>query len=110
MRVVLIIEDAHRAEANALAEIMGWGPDNYSVALSPTGTGPATHWGLSANAGDTFAALIEGAKVGSWPQGVTPMPDMIAALQVHFNADPANVRPKAHWAAVLMGQGLVRVP
>ena len=50
-RIALIVPDAQRAAANRIAAAMGWGAGCYSVPLSTDGAGPATDWGLSAEAG-----------------------------------------------------------
>lgn len=55
---VLIVSDAAKAAGNALGESMGWGPNNYSVALSPTGTLPATHWGCRVEVSQGFFDLL----------------------------------------------------
>ena len=68
---VLIIPAALHAEANALGEAIGWGPNNYSVPLSATGAEPATHYGLHTWAEDSFLTLIEGVSQGAMPEGLT---------------------------------------
>lgn len=55
---VLIVSDAAKAAGNALGESMGWGPNNYSVALSQTGTLPATHWGCRVEVSQGFFDLL----------------------------------------------------
>ena len=55
---VLIVSDAAKAAGNALGESMGWGPNNYSVALSQTGILPATHWGCRAEVSQEFFDLL----------------------------------------------------
>jgi hypothetical protein len=56
---VLILPTEQVETGNAVAQAMGWGPDNYSVPLSPTGSEPATHWGLHAWATEGFRDMIE---------------------------------------------------
>lgn len=55
---VLIVSDAAKAAGNALGESMGWGPNNYSVALSPSGSLPATHWGCRVEVSQEFFDLL----------------------------------------------------
>lgn len=55
---VLIVSDAAKAAGNALGENMGWGPNNYSVALSPSGSLPATHWGCRVEVSQGFFDLL----------------------------------------------------
>lgn len=42
----LILPVAYREAGNALAESMGWGPDNYSIALTDNGE-TITHYAVS---------------------------------------------------------------
>jgi hypothetical protein len=56
---VLILPEDQVATGNAVGEAMGWGPNNYSVPLSPTGAEPATHYGLHAWTDDAFKELVE---------------------------------------------------
>lgn len=67
---VLIIPAELRDKANTLAERMGWGPDNYSVPLSPSGVEPATHYGLHAWAQPSFAQMMQDAGDGVPPLGL----------------------------------------
>jgi hypothetical protein len=56
--VVLIIPADSLAEANALGEQLGYGPNNYSVPLSADGSS-ITHWGCHiAVASDSFVELL----------------------------------------------------
>ena len=50
----IVVKDLDKAVACAAGEAAGGGPNMFSVALAPTSTGPATHWGCS----------------GDWPQEV----------------------------------------
>lgn len=70
---VLIVPAAQRDAANALAEAMGWGPDCYSVPLSPDGAAPVTHWGLHSWVQESFALMLGAAGEGQMP------PELIAA-------------------------------
>jgi hypothetical protein len=56
---VLILPDDQVATGNAVAEAMGWGPENYSVPLSADGSEPATHYGLHAWVGEAFQQMVE---------------------------------------------------
>lgn len=56
---VLILPIDQVATGDTVAEAMGWGPNNYSVALSADGSEPATHYGLHAWAGDEFEQMVE---------------------------------------------------
>ena len=102
---VLIIPEAQRAKANALGEALGHGPNNYSVALSPTGSEPATHWGGCGEVTDDFIAMIADAAQGNPPAGLDyPLADLaevLGALIADFRADAAG-----HFADVLEAHGL----
>ena len=59
--LVGIISDKLKPDANLLAQVMGFGLDTYSVALSPTGAAPATHWAFHAAATAETVAVLSGA-------------------------------------------------
>jgi len=59
LSAVLILPDAQVTTGNAVGVTMGWGPDNYSVALSADGAEPATHYGLHAWVDEAFEQLVE---------------------------------------------------
>jgi hypothetical protein len=59
LSAVLILPDDQVATGNAVGQAMQWGADNYSVALSPTGAEPATHYGLHAWVDEAFEQLVE---------------------------------------------------
>lgn len=93
---VFIIPAAYRDAGNALGEAMGWGPGNYSVALSPTGQEPATHYGCRADVGPSFIALM-----GNPPPEAAPV---LAVLHADLrDTDDAY----GHWSGVLAGLGLM---
>jgi hypothetical protein len=102
---VLIIPEAQRDKANALGEALGHGPNNYSVALSPTSSEPATHWGGRGEVTDDFIAMIAGAAQGNPPAGLDyPLADLaevLAALIADFRADL-----NGHFADVLEAHNL----
>lgn len=109
---VLIIPVAERDQANALAEAMGWGPNNYSVPLSTAGTDPATHYGLRAGAEDSFEAMLGTAQAdGTMPQ---PLIDagfpadtfaaIVAAVIADFRDDPTG-----HFDDICAAHGLQRI-
>jgi hypothetical protein len=105
---VLILPANQVATGNAVGEAMGWGPDNYSVALSADGSEPATHWGLHAWAQDSVQALLES---GVYPPelaqaGVTQAAyeAMMAVLIFSFQGDTAG-----HFDAVCEANGLQMV-
>jgi hypothetical protein len=105
---VLILPANQVAIGNAVGEAMGWGPDNYSVALSADGSEPATHWGLHAWAADSFQTLVES---GIYPPelaeaGISEADydAMMAVLIFSFQADITG-----HFDAVCEANGLQMV-
>ena len=88
---VLIIPTALRTKANALGEALGHGPNNYSVALSPTGSEPATHWGGRGEVNQDFIAMIAAAAQGNPPAGLdypaADLAEVLRALIADFRAD-----------------------
>ena len=105
---VLIIPEAQRAKANALGEALGHGPNNYSVALSPTGREPATHWGGRGEVTDDFIAMIADSAQGNPPAGLdypaADLAEVLGALIVDFRADATG-----HFDAVLTANNLMMV-
>lgn len=96
---VLIVPAAHQAAANAVAEAMGWGPNNYSV---PLVTGEVvTHYGLHTQSSEQF----EG-----WVKGTTPLPEGMesaqAVIDVLTASFSATLNGRAHFDAVLDANGL----
>ena len=95
---IMTVPAAYRDAANAFAVSMGWGPDNYSVPLSPTGAEPATHWTLCATVGQGFIDLL-----------ASPPPEALPILSV-VNIDiSAEMGGMDHFAAVMGVLGLQRI-
>lgn len=96
---VFIIPDADREAGNAYAEKMGWGPNTYSVPLSPTGSPPATHWGCRAQVGPAFRTLL-----AQRPEDARELLDK-ARINVKRAAEVAEIKAQAgphdHWQAEL---------
>ena len=105
---VLIIPEAQRDKANALGEALGHGPNNYSVALSPTGNEPATHWGGRGEVTDEFIAMIADSAQGNPPAGLdypaADLAEVLGALIADFRADADG-----QFDAVLSANGLKMV-
>lgn len=92
---VLILPTAARDAGNALGAAMGWGPFSYSVALSPTGSAPATHYGCCAEVSVGFLALL-----------ASPPPEAAPVLAVLTIDTRDTADPGAHWHEVLADHGL----
>lgn len=95
---VLIVSDAAKAAGNALGESMGWGPNNYSVALSPTGVLSATHWGCRVEVSQGFFDLL-----ANPPEEAVPV---IALVQMDFRETDDKA---GHFHEVCGGFGLQMV-
>ena len=104
LSTVLILPLDQVATGNAVAEAMGWGPNNYSVALSADGSEPATHWGLHAWAGNEFEQMVG---TGYYPPELAGDVDeatfaaMIGALIYSFRDDYTG-----HFATIIAENGL----
>jgi hypothetical protein len=96
LSIVLIITAALRADANALGEAMGWGPDNYSVPL--TDGDAITHYGLHTWATQAFVDMVE----------ARALPDDLTHLAPVLDALIMSVRDasEGHFAGVIAAHGL----
>lgn len=106
----MIVPAAMRGAGEALGAALGWGPGNFSVALSGDGAGPASHYGLRATAGDGFPALLQAAAAGEGigQDAVAPadIQSLMAALIVDLRPDAGRA---GHFDDVLATAGLRRV-
>ena len=92
---ILIVPEAHRAAANVFAGSMGWGADNYSVAMSASGKSPVTHWGCRADVSEGFIALLEAPPPEAEP--------ILAVVEIDIQ-DSSD--PRSHFMAVAGRLGL----
>ena len=99
LSTVLIIPAIHVQSGNSLAELMGWGPNNYSIPLSKDGFEPATHYGLHAWTSNEFKAWIEGTL--PLPEGMEFAQNVIDVLIASFQLDI-----KDHWQNVITANDL----
>ena len=109
---VLIITADLQAKADTISEIMGWGPNSYTVPLSATGQEPVTHYGLHAWVDPLFVDMILAAQnTGTMPQPLSdagmPQSDFTAVISALI----ASFRPDigSHWDDVLIANGLQRI-
>lgn len=101
---VLIVPVALLADANKLGEVLDWGPNNYSVALSANNGSTATHYGLHSWVAQSFVDMLTAAEGGQLP----PIPDMTQQQVVAvLSGLIASIRPtsESHWADVLSANG-----
>lgn len=106
--VVLIVPAALLTQANALAEAMGFGPNNYTVPLSADGSEPATHYGLHTWAEQSFVDMLEGAAQGVMPQELIDAgyaPEDFAAV-VGGLVSSVRDAMDGHFAEVCVGQNM----
>ena len=79
-----------------------------SVALSPTGREPATHWGGRGEVTGEFIAMIADAAQGNPPAGLdypaADLSEVLGALIADFRADADG-----HFADILAANGLQMV-
>jgi hypothetical protein len=113
---VLILPIALRDAGDQLAELMGWGPQAYTIPLASEGAGEPTHYGLRADAQPSFLAMLQGAASGAVPDGAPPelVATVVADLIADFSPDPANPDKHLLWGsdhldAVCAAHGLTRL-
>jgi len=106
--IVMIAPTYTRDGANAIAEALGHGPDNFSATLSNDGQ-TVTHYGCRTQAQQSFVDLLAGMGQGEMPpiEGADPqvIADILASLiiDVQDGADGAT-----HFNQVLTDNGLTR--
>lgn len=97
---VLIIPAALKPAADAVGAAMGWGPENYGVALSTTGMPPATHYLCRTDVSAVFLAAVAD------PPPIPGVATVLAALDIDLSE---SLWDEAHTQAVLAARGLQRV-
>jgi hypothetical protein len=95
---VFIVPASYVNHANTFSESMGWGNVVYSVALSPSGSPPATHYGCRPDVTEGFLALLENPPEAA--QSVLSVVD----IDIRDSDDPFS-----HWSEVLADRGLEMV-
>jgi hypothetical protein len=106
--IVMIAPAATRDGANAVAEALGHGPNNFKATLSADGQ-TITHYGCRTQAQQSFVDLLAGMSQGEMPpiEGVDPQ--VIGAIlgsliiDISENEDGFN-----HFNRVLAANGLTR--
>jgi hypothetical protein len=106
--IVMIAPAATRDGANAIAEALGHGPNNFSATLSADGQS-VTHYGCRTQAQQSFVDLLAGMGQGEFPPIEGADPQIIVAIlgsliiDIQDGADGAT-----HFNAVLEANGLAR--
>ena len=94
---VLIVPAAAKAAANAFGESMGWGADNYTVALSSDGQ-TVTHWGCRVDVTQGFLDLM-----------ADPPPEAAPLLAVLIADFRETSDAAGHFADVVDANGLEKL-
>jgi len=106
--IVMIAPAATKDGANAIAEALGHGPNNFSATLSNDGQ-TITHYGCRTQAQQSFVDLLAGMGQGEFPEIEGADPQIIGAIlssliiDIQDGADGAT-----HFNAVLESNGLAR--
>jgi hypothetical protein len=96
---VLIIPTDWRDAANAVGMALGWGPQNYTIALSDNGL-DVTHWGCRFDPQQSFLDMLQA------PPLIPGIADVLAVLIVELSDDLTN---DVHLAAAIAKHGMVRI-
>lgn len=106
--IVMIAPAATKDGANAIAEALGHGPNNFSAMLSADGQ-TVTHYGCRTQAQQSFVDLLAGMGQGEFPPIEGADPQVIEAIlgsliiDIQDGADGAS-----HFNSVLDANGLAR--
>ena len=106
--IVMIAPAATKDGANAIAETLGHGPNNFSATLSNDWQS-VTHYGCRTQAQQSFVDLLAGMGQGEFPEVEGADPQVIAAIlssliiDIQDGADGAT-----HFNQVLTDNGLTR--
>ena len=106
--IVMIAPAATKDGANAIAEALGHGPNNFSATLSNDGQ-TITHYGCRTQAQQSFVDLLAGMGQGEMPPIEGADPQVIAAILSSLIIDIVEGGDgAAHFNAVLEANGLTR--
>lgn len=95
---VLIVPAAARPAADLFGQSQGWGPDNFTVALSADGGATVTHYACRADVGPNFDELFTDP-----PQGA----EALANIVIRDFSDSSW--GAEHFEAAIATHGMVRV-
>ena len=106
--IVMIAPAATRDGANAVAEALGHGPNNFSATLSNDGQS-ITHYGCRTQAQQSFVDLLAGMGQGQMPPIDGVDPQLIETILTSLVIDIQNGADGAtHFNQVLADNGLTR--
>ena len=108
--VVLLIPAATQSAGNQVAEGLGHGPNNFSVALSSDGSEPATYYGCRTQAQESFIQLLTAAGEGTLPEIEGMTPQEVGTVLMQLQADVSTSEDGyTHFQRALSDRGLQRV-
>lgn len=93
---VLIVPTALRDAANAVGAAMGWGPENYTLALASDGA-TVTHWACRTDVDHVFLDLLAA------PPALDGVGTVLAALDIDLSE---TLWGADHMAAALASRGM----
>ena len=106
--IVMIAPAATKDGANAIAEALGHGPNNFSATLSSDGQS-ITHYGCRTQAQQSFVDLLAGMGQGEMPPIDGADPQIIATILSSLIIDVSEGSDGcSHFNAVLEANGLTR--
>jgi hypothetical protein len=106
--IVMIAPTATKDGANAIAEALGHGPNNFSATLSADGQ-TVTHYGCRTQAQQSFVDLLAGMGQGEFPPIEGADPQIIGAILASLIIDTSeNEDGFSHVNRVLEANGLTR--
>jgi hypothetical protein len=106
--IVMIAPAATKDGANAIAEALGHGPNNFSATLSADGQ-TITHYGCWTQAQQSFVDLLAGMGQGEFPPIEGANPRVIEAILASLIIDIQDGADGAsHFNSVLDANGLAR--
>jgi hypothetical protein len=108
--VVMIIPAALQEPANKLAEGLGHGPNNFSVALSGDGSEPTTHYSCRAQTQQSFIDLLTAAGEGTLPEVPEMTPEEVGGVLIQLQVDVSTSEDGyTHFERVISEKSLQRV-
>lgn len=108
--VVLLIPAASQAAGNQIAEGIGHGPSNFSVALSENGSEPATWYGCRSQAQQSFIDLLTAVGEGTLPEIEGMTPKEVGEVLMQLQADVSTSEDGyTHFERVIGEKNLMRV-
>jgi hypothetical protein len=106
--IVMIAPAATRDGANAIAEALGHGQNNFSATLSADGQ-TVTHYGCRTQAQQSFVDLLAGMGQGEFPPIEGADPQIIGAILASLIIDISeNEDGFSHFNRVIEANGLTR--